>query len=110
MNIWILLITLAAVTLAERLSFILFASWWSMPGWLERGLAYVPVAVLSALVVPGLVRPDGEIHLSPLNPQLVAGVAAAIIAWRTGNVLLTIVLGMATFWGLNGALPVLFGN
>ena len=33
------------------------------------------------------------------NAYLVAGVAAALIAWRTRNLLLTIVLGMAIFLG-----------
>ncbi|MEZ4582704.1 MAG: AzlD domain-containing protein [Caldilineaceae bacterium] len=45
-----------------------------------------------------LFMPAGTLDLSPGNAYLIAGVAAALIAWRTRNLLLTIVLGMAVFW------------
>ena len=41
----------------------------------------------------------GALDLSLDNAYLVAGVASALIAWRTHNLLLTIVLGMAIFLG-----------
>lgn len=100
MNIWLLILLLAVVTFAERLSFILWADRWTMPDWLERGLAYVPVTVLSALILPGILRTDGMIDLSLLNPKLVAGVVAVLLTWVTRNVLLTIVVGMLVFWGM----------
>jgi branched-subunit amino acid transport protein len=33
-----------------------------------------------------------------LGPALPAGLVGALVAWRTGNVLLTIGVGLAAFW------------
>ena len=35
-----------------------------------------------------------------IGPALPAGVVGALVAWRTGNVLLTIAAGMLAFWAL----------
>lgn len=71
-----------------------------MPPWLGQGLRYVPVAVLSALILPSIMRVDGALTLSLFNPKLIGAVVAVCVAWRTNNVLLTIILGMAIFWGI----------
>ena len=42
---------------------------------------------------------QGTLDLGIDNAYLVAAVAAALISWRTKNLLLTIVLGMAIFLG-----------
>jgi branched-subunit amino acid transport protein len=39
-----------------------------------------------------MVRPEGQVEL--LNPRLLAGLLAALVAWRTRNVGLTLVTGM----------------
>jgi branched-subunit amino acid transport protein len=45
-----------------------------------------------------LIPPNSDrIDLSPTNSYLVAGIVSTLIAWRTKNLLLTIVLGMAVF-------------
>jgi branched-subunit amino acid transport protein len=70
-------------------------------------LRFVPVAVLTAITVPALLLPEGEIAISPLNAYLGAGIVSGVVAWRTKNLLWTIVIGMGTFllWRLlvNGA-------
>jgi branched-subunit amino acid transport protein len=38
------------------------------------------------------------------NTRLVAGALAALVAWRTKNVLLTIGVGMAALWILQAAM------
>lgn len=53
-----------------------------MPGWVARGLAYVPVALFAALAVPGCARPQGTLAV---GPELAAGAVAALVAWRTGG-------------------------
>ena len=98
MNLWLLIILLAIVTLLERLSFILWAERWSMPDWAERGLGYVPVAVLSALILPGIFRTDAMLDLSLLNPKLIAGVVAVLLIWKTHSVLITIVVIVNGIW------------
>jgi branched-subunit amino acid transport protein len=95
MNIWLVMIVGGLFTFATRLSFILLLDRIKVPDWFRRGLRFVPVAVLSAIILPELTSPDGSLYLSWRNPQLLAGAVAILVAWRTKNVILTIVVGMA---------------
>lgn len=94
MNIWLVLFITGVITYGIRLSFILLYGKKRMPARLQQGLRFVPPAVLSAIIFPELLLPGGELDLSPGNPRLLAGILAALVAWRTKNVILTIVIGM----------------
>ncbi|NEP84157.1 MAG: AzlD domain-containing protein [Okeania sp. SIO3B3] len=100
MTIWLIIILGGLGTFAIRASFIFLAGRVEMPLWFKRGLRFVPAAVLPALVMPALAYQQGELALSVSNERLVAGLMAALIAWYTKNVLLTISVGMAILWGL----------
>jgi len=95
MNIWLVMLVGGLLTFATRLSFILLLHRIRVPEWFRHGLRFVPVAVLSAIILPELTRPDGTLFLSWRNPQLLAGAVAILVAWRTKNVILTIIAGMA---------------
>ena len=94
MNIWLVMIIAGLLTFATRLSFILLLDRIRVPEWFRRGLRFVPVAVLSAIILPELTSPNGRLFLSWRNPQLFAGAVAILVAWRTKNVILTIAAGM----------------
>jgi branched-subunit amino acid transport protein len=94
MNIWLVMVIGGLVTFATRLSFILLLDRLKMPDWFRRGLRFVPVAVLSAIILPELTSPNGSLFLSWRNPQILAGAVAILVAWRTKNVILTILAGM----------------
>ena len=94
MNIWLVMIMAGLLTFATRLSFILLLDRIRVPEWFRRGLRFVPVAVLSAIILPELTSPNGRLLLSWRNPQLLAGAVAILVAWRTKNVILTIAAGM----------------
>lgn len=66
-----------------------------LPSVVRRWLRYVPVAVLAALIAPAALAPQGR---AELGPNLAAVAVGAWVAWRTRNVLWTIVGGMAAFW------------
>ncbi len=100
--IWLLFIALALGTFALRFSFIYLFGKVDMPNWLRRALRFVPASVLAALVFPALTYPNGALDLSLGNLRLLAGIGGALAAWRTKNVLWTIVVGMALFWVLQG--------
>lgn len=68
-----------------------------LPAAVIRALKYVPPAVLTAIIVPEVLIPNREVRLALDSPYLLAAVFATLIAWRTKNMLLTIVLGMAAF-------------
>lgn len=92
------IVAIGVATYAIRVSFIaLFGRLDDIPPRVQRALRYVPAAVLAALVAPALVttQPDaGGLAIG----RLVAGAVAAGIAWRTENVLATMVAGMVTLW------------
>jgi branched-subunit amino acid transport protein len=95
MNIWLVMLIGGLLTFGIRLSFILLLERVRMPDWFRHGLRFVPVAVLSAIILPELTSPEGSLFLSWRNPQLLAGMVAILVAWKTRNVILTILAGMA---------------
>jgi branched-subunit amino acid transport protein len=97
-TIWLTLAGMALVTYATRV-ITLLALRDEVAPWLRRWLGYVPVAIFTALILPPLLL-QTRAGAPAIGPALPGGLAGALVAWRTGNVLLTILAGMATFWGL----------
>jgi branched chain amino acid efflux pump len=97
MNEVLLILGMALVTFGVRYPALALAGRIPLPEMVVRALRYVPVAVLTAIVVPEVLFRDGTLVIGPHNAQLVAGIATALIAWRSKNLLLTIALGMAIF-------------
>ena len=100
MALWLTVFAMGAVTYAIRLSLLGAIGRVTLPPLLVRGLRYVPPAVLTAIVVPELVLPGGALDVSWTNARLLAGVLAALVAWRSRNVILTVAAGMLALWGL----------
>ena len=100
LTLWLVIIGMGAITYGLRLSMIVFFGRVEMPETLRRALRFVPPAVLSAIVLPELLIPGGTFSLSLGNARLAAGLLAAAVAWRTGNVFLTIGTGMGLLWML----------
>ena len=96
MNIWMVIGTLSALTYALRVSFLLGARHPLPTAWL-RVLRFVPPAVLAAFVVPALLGSGNLLMPGALSPLLAAGVAA-VVAWRSQNVVLAVVIGMVALW------------
>jgi branched-subunit amino acid transport protein len=79
--------------------FIVLADRIALPRPFIRALRFVPAAVLSAIILPAVLRlPDGTMSYALDNPRLLAAVGATLIAWATRNALVTILGGMALFW------------
>jgi branched-subunit amino acid transport protein len=102
MSSWefVLILVMTAVTFGVRYPVLALVSRLQIPPAIDRALRYIPPAVLAAIIAPALLMPDGgTLSLRLDNAALVAGTAAGLIAWRTRNLLLTIVAGMLIFWG-----------
>ncbi len=95
MNLWLVFIAAGLITYGIRLSFILLMDRMEIPLVVQRGLRFVPPAVLTAIIFPELFVQEGTLNLSPANARLLAGLLAAWVAWRTKNIVLTIAVGMA---------------
>ena len=98
--LWMTIAGAGAVTFALRLSFIALVGRMGTPLYLGRALRFVPAAVLTAVVIPLLFYDNGALEVSLGNERLLAGLVAALIAWRTRSVLFTLGGGMATLWAL----------
>jgi len=96
--LWVDIVGAAAVTFVLRLSFVALLGRTEMSPSVERALRFVPAAVLTAFVIPLLIYENGAMQLSLENERLLAGLIAALIAWRTRSVLFTLGVGMATLW------------
>ena len=97
-SLWLLFLAIGLGTFSMRFSFIYLFGRITMPEWLRRALKYVPAAVLAALVFPALTHPAGTLDISLNNLRLLAGLGGAIAAWKTRNVLWTLITGMALLW------------
>jgi branched-subunit amino acid transport protein len=100
LTVWLVIISMGVLTYAIRLSVIALVGRVAIPSLVQRALRFVPPAVLSAIVFPELLQPGGTVDLSLGNERLLAGILAAVVAWRSKNVLLTIAVGMAALWTL----------
>ncbi len=96
---WPLFIIIGLLTFAIRFTPIAVAGR-GLPPLLLRALRYVPPAVLAAIFVPELLMPEGAVDISFANGRLIAGIIAILVAWRTKNVLLTVIAGMVALWVL----------
>lgn len=95
MNVWTTMLIAGLLTYAQRLSFIILFERTEVSEPIRRALRLIPPAVLTAIIFPELLLHSGSFDLSLGNHRLIAGVLAAIVAWRTRNVVLTILVGMA---------------
>lgn len=95
---WLLIVVLAIGTWSMRSWAIIMHGRVPHPPWLERLLKHVPVAALTALVVPGaLYLHQGDAYtFAPA--RTIAAACALVAAWKTKNVLVTLAVGMGTLW------------
>lgn len=95
MNIWLVMIAGGLLTFVIRFSFIYLFGKIQIPGLVQRGLRFVPPAVLSAILVPELFLHSGRLDVSLGNERLLAGLIAIAVGWWRRSFLLTILAGLA---------------
>lgn len=105
MSPWFTLLAIGAGTFVLRAAFLVKASPATLSPTVRASLRFVPVAVLTALITPALVRPAGTLDISLGNARLVAGILAAAVAWRTRNAVVTVGAGLVALWILQAAWP-----
>jgi branched-subunit amino acid transport protein len=98
MNGWEAFVTiagLAAITVVTRTFFLWSDRELVLPGWVQRGLRYAPLAALAAVLVPEIVMTQGQLIDTWQDARLYAVAAStAYYFWRRG-ILGTILTGMA---------------
>ena len=91
MTFWLTLAGMVAVTFGSRYAGL--ARRTDLPDFWIRFLHFVPIAVFAALVTPSVAGDLGEGEI-----RLTAALVAALAAWRTKQIWIAIVVGMAVFW------------
>ena len=97
--IWLVMIVGGIFTFGTR--FMMLSGWVAhgLPKWLIDALVFVPIAGLTAILVPSvLIDPATQQIIVTGNARIVAAVVATIIALLTRNVIATISSGLATLW------------
>lgn len=100
MNEFLLISGMAIVTFAIRYPVLALSGRFKLSEQFLQILGYVPPAVLTAIVVPTVLMPEGnQLLLSYTNARLVGAIAAVGVGLWRKNLLLTIVVGMTVFLG-----------
>jgi branched-subunit amino acid transport protein len=104
----VMILGMALINLAIRWPVYLFANHFRFPPIIERALAFVPVAVLTAIIVPTVLYPgDGkQLDASWHNPALLASLIACAVSYLAKNLFATIGAGVVAFLLLRWLLPV----
>lgn len=99
MNEWGLLSGMMLVTFGIRYSMFAASDRVTIPPLVKTALQYVPPAVLTAISVPTVLLPNGDLEIGLGNARIVGAIAACIVGWYSKDLLLTIVVGMGAFLG-----------
>jgi len=92
---FITIIGLTAITVVTRCFFLVSDRELRLPGWVQRGLRYAPLAALAAVVVPEVIMSQGQLIATWQDARLWSVLAATLyFFWRRG-ILGTILVGMA---------------
>lgn len=98
MSEWMLIIGMTLVTFLPRYIPIALAGKIKVTPLLSLALSYVPIAVMSVIIVQGAMISNGELSITLDNPKLVASIAAFLVAVSTKHMFLTIGAGLVSFF------------
>jgi len=100
MSATVTLLGMALITFLIKAIILILGDRVVFPPKLRQALSFVPVTVLTAIIVPMVLAPQGgSLALNWHNPQLVAAIFAVIVCATTRHQLLTIMAGLAVFFG-----------
>ncbi|WCR11403.1 AzlD domain-containing protein [Paracoccus stylophorae] len=99
LTVWTVILVLGIGTFLIRWSFLGVLGNRPLPGWVLRMLRYTPVSVLPALVAPLVMWPEATAG-QPDPARLSAAAATLLVGLLTRNVILAILAGGITLFGL----------
>ncbi len=102
MNEWLLISLMALITFSIRYILIATAGHWHLPPTIEKGLRYVPIAILSAIVAETIMVNTGNCQSpswSVNNQFLVSAVVAFTVAKMTNSLMITVTASLI-FYGV----------
>ena len=94
----LLVLGMGLVTYTPRWLPIFLLSRRKLPPWFSEWLDLIPVAILSALVIPELLTSGNPRHLDFFRPQLLVALPTSLFGLKTRSLGGTVVVGMLLFW------------
>lgn len=91
-----LLLGVSLVTLLPRVLPMMLVSKFGMPAWMERLLRYVPIAVMTALIVQSVIIEDEMFIPIQDNTYLIAAIPTLLAAIWTRSLLVTVIVGIVS--------------
>ncbi len=101
MIIWLSIIICGLLTFTMRFAPLSGHMPQKMPDMWVRALRYVPTAVLTAIIVPAVLMPDGPVLMLSDNLRIPAAILAMLVALWTRSVVATLIVGMGFIWLLS---------
>jgi branched-subunit amino acid transport protein len=96
---YILLVAgMGVVTFIPRWAPLFFMARRNLPAWVVEWLDLIPVAILSALLLPELLRAGTPLRLDLFQPKLAAALPTLLFALKTRSLGGTVVVGMFSYW------------
>jgi branched-subunit amino acid transport protein len=95
--IWLTILLMTAIVFVSRYLFLEPAVPLRLNSSARRLLRYSGPAVLTAIWGPIVFAPEKSLWVSGENPYLIAALVTFLLMWKTGNVLVTILLSMGVF-------------
>ena len=99
MNTTLIIIGMAIITFLIKAIIFILGDRIAFSELMKKALGFVPVTVLTAIIVPMVLAPHGQgLELGWRNPQLVAAAVAIGVCAVTRHQLWTIIAGLAVFF------------
>lgn len=94
----LIILGMGVVTYLPRWIPLFFLSNRTLPDWFVNWLDLIPVAILSALLLPILVTSGEPRNLELLHPRFLVAIPTFIFALKTRSLGGTVVVGMLLYW------------
>ena len=99
-EIFLIIMGMATVTFFTRFAPAVLFRQTGVPVWFERWMKHVPTGILTALIIPALLLPQGYLDVSIHNHYLLAGLVAITATYIFDNALVTMSLGLVAMLSL----------
>lgn len=93
-----LILGMTLVTFLPRWLPVFFLSSKNLPPWFEKWLELIPVALLSAILLPALIVTKNHTGIDILSRELLVAIPTFVIAFFSRSLAGTILGGMFIFW------------
>ena len=93
-EVFLMILGMAAITYVLRFAPLVALRRITFPERFTKTLRFIPIAVLSTLIVPAILMPQGSLHLSYDNSYLIAAIVTVIVAYKTKKMIFAILAGI----------------